>query len=79
MERGEAARESLLSWWPPSWAAAAMDGEPDRSLLTGRLVPELAKRGAGQLAPGGVVQVLGGLLYVTKPPTSIVPGALVAH
>jgi hypothetical protein len=77
MQRGEAARAKLLGWWPEPWRGAAMDGDPDRTLISSRLLGELAKQGAGELVPGASVAALQGLLYVTKPPSTVAPGALI--
>jgi len=78
LQEGESARSSLLSWFPEAWVAGAMDGEPDRTLLQSRLVEELSKQSAGSLEAGAKLTPLKHLLYVSKPPTSIAPGALVA-
>eukprot|EP00882_Tetradesmus_deserticola_P021047 GHRQ01022765.1.p1 GENE.GHRQ01022765.1~~GHRQ01022765.1.p1 ORF type:complete len:205 (+),score=89.53 GHRQ01022765.1:158-772(+) len=77
MQQGEAARESLLRWWPERWRAHAADGEPDRTLVLQKLLPELEKRQGQPLPAEGDVEVLHGLLYVTKAPSAIPPGALV--
>jgi hypothetical protein len=76
---GEAARQAVLSWWPPAWAAHAPDGDPDRSLVTQRLLPEWERRvgGGAPLPADGEAVALAGLLYVTKAPSAIPPGALV--
>ncbi len=77
MADGEEAREKLLGWWPQRWASSAMDGEPDRTLLITRLLPEVEKRSGSRLEAGAKLPALEGLLYVTAPPTSLPPGALV--
>lgn len=77
MQRGETARISLMRWWPAVWAPAALAGDPDRSLLATRLSAELDKQDAGTLEAGAQLKALKNLLYVTKPPTTIAPGALV--
>lgn len=80
MAEGESARASVLSWFPAPWSQHVIDGEPDRSLLHQRLLPELAQRNNGAvLTPGGKLPVLTGLLYVTKPPSSIPAGAVLAE
>jgi hypothetical protein len=77
IQQGEEARVSLLSWWPESWRAHAADGEPDRTLVLQKLLPEFEKRHGQQLPGEGEVEALHGLLYVTKAPSAIPPGALV--
>jgi hypothetical protein len=67
----------LLSWWPESWRAHAADGEPDRTLVLQQLLLEFEKRHGQQLPAEGEVEALHGLLYVTKAPSAIQPGALV--
>eukprot|EP00775_Hariotina_reticulata_P013201 gene13201-13332_t len=77
LKQGEAARESVLSWFPEAWKAHASDGEPDRTLVLQKLLPELERRREGQQLPqSGEVEAVMGLLYVTKTPSSIPPGAL---
>lgn len=76
LSKGEAARESLLSWFPHVWAPQAQDGEPDRTLVLQRLLPEIEKRMGEPLPAEGQINSLHGLLYVTKSPNSIPPGAL---
>jgi hypothetical protein len=77
IQQGEEARVSLLSWWPESWVAHAADGEPDRTLVLQKLLPEFEKRQGQGLPAEGEVEALHGLLYVTKAPSAIPPGALV--
>ena len=78
LHQGEAMRESVLSWFPELWRPVAVDGEPDRTLVLEKLVPEWEKRneGRGLREVKGKVGALQGLLYVTKAPSSIPPGAV---
>jgi hypothetical protein len=76
LQEGEAAREAVLAWFPAPWAAAAEDGEPDRSLVLRKLLPEFERRTGGPLPQAGDVPALSGLLYVTRPPSSIPAGAV---
>lgn len=77
LKQGDEARESVLAWFPEVWRAHAADGEPDRTLVLQKLLPECEKRHGQQLPLEGEVEALHGLLYVTKAPSSIPPGALV--
>jgi hypothetical protein len=56
--------------------AAAEDGEPDRSLVLEKLLPELERRTGAPLPAEGSVPALAGLLYVTRPPSSVPAGAV---
>lgn len=76
LAKGEAARDSLLSWFPVAWNAHAQDGEPDRTLVLQKLLPEFEKRKGHPLPAEGEIDSLQGLLYVTKSPNAIPPGAL---
>jgi hypothetical protein len=81
LEKGEEMRESVLRWFPEPWRPVAVDGEPDRTLVVDKLVPEWGKRNAteglgGLMEAKGNVGALQGLLYVTKAPSSIPPGAV---
>lgn len=77
IQQGEEARVLLLSWWPEGWRAHAADGEPDRTLVLQKLLPEFEKRQGVEFPASGEVEALHGLLYVTKAPAAIPPGALV--
>ncbi|KAF8070894.1 hypothetical protein HT031_000975 [Scenedesmus sp. PABB004] len=72
---GEAARGAVLAWFPAPWRPHAADGEPDRSLVQ-KLLAEWEKRHGSPLPDAGEAEALSGLLYVTKAPSTLPPGAL---
>lgn len=76
LQQGEQAREAVLSWFPAPWKAAAEDGEPDRSLVLQKLLPEFERRSGAALPSEGQVDAMTGLLYVTRPAASIPAGAV---
>jgi hypothetical protein len=75
-ERGDAALESVSRWWPAAWDAQRPDGEPDRSVLSGKLIPIAQERGGAPFEAGRRLLVLKNVLYVTRAPGSVPPGAV---
>jgi hypothetical protein len=78
LQLGAEKRDSVESWFPAEIAEMAVAGEPDRTLVLEKLIPEWEKRQGGQklAETSGRVPALQGLLYVTRAPNSIPPGAL---
>jgi len=74
--RGDAALESVARWWPSGWADLRPEGEPDRSVLAQRLIPLVEERGGARVEAGARLPALQGVLYVTRAPTTLPPGAL---
>jgi hypothetical protein len=74
--RGEAAAASVASWWPAAWPDAMPRGEPDRTVLAEKLIPMAEEKSGVKFAEGEKIPVLQGVLYVTRAPTSVPPGAL---
>lgn len=75
--RGDAAVESVARWWPAAWEGQRPQGEPDRSVLTDKLIPMAEERAGGQkVEEGAHLPALRGVLYVTRAPTSVPPGAV---
>jgi hypothetical protein len=74
---GDAAVAAVASWWPAGWDDYRPEGEPDRSVLTQKLIPMAEERAGRKLEEGaGRLPALEGVLYVTRAPSSVPPGAL---
>lgn len=76
LQEGEQAREAVLGWFPEPWRAAAEDGDPDRSLVLQKLLPEFERRTGAPLPAAGQVDAMVGLLYVTRPAAAVPAGAV---
>ncbi len=74
--RGDAAVASVDRWWPAGWESHKPAGEPDRSVLAEKLLPLAEERSGLKVVEGARVPALQGVLYVTRAPTSVPPGAV---
>ncbi|KAI8465990.1 MAG: hypothetical protein J3K34DRAFT_74041 [Monoraphidium minutum] len=74
--RGAAAAASVAAWWPAPWAEQLPTGDPDRTVLAEKLVPMAEEKSGVKFATGASMPVLQGVLYVTRAPSSVPPGAL---
>jgi hypothetical protein len=76
-EEGDAAVAAVKGWWPAGWDDYRPEGEPDRTVLAEKLLPMVAERCGTSVAPGaGRLPALTGVLYVTRAPTTVAPGAV---
>ncbi|GBF93521.1 hypothetical protein Rsub_06654 [Raphidocelis subcapitata] len=73
---GDAAAASVEAWWPAAWAESRPAGEPDRGVLTEKLIPMAEERSGLRVAEGEKLPVLDNVLYVTRAPSTVPPGAM---
>lgn len=74
--RGDAACALVKSWWPAPWESQMPQGEPDRTVLAEKIIPLAEEKAGAKFAAGKSLPTLQGVLYVTRRPDAVPPGAL---